>query len=323
MFHIFKRFSLKTSMRTIGVLGVALLISHTASAQFAPTPCDPNYYESLEARAWLEAQREITQNQNLIVKPDSVLEYTCFDGHLAELADHAEDMFSETDRWGGSVIPNRTRHMDRALITLVSRAFNQYDNANFNHGFLGGRIRAGAGTGWASPPGAPAQASGFEYDAPNPAASANIGGSYECEIMQAVWQRAKCMNFIDSAANDGFFTFDNYETSADKRFLPTVCGGGTPLADWVTNREDALPPIAATTPWDFDDVLTYQENISPTTGPACGGGTNRVRTGLVVFNNSGNPQHYNEYVCLVPGCTWVPTGTGTATAPSNSGSCQP
>ena len=126
MFHTFKTDQLKISAKILGICAVALLFSHSALAQFAATPCDPDYYESLEARAWLEAQREITQNQNLIFKPDSVLEYTCFDNHLRELADHADEMFSETTRWGGSVLTTpvaQSRHMDNALDLLVSAAY--------------------------------------------------------------------------------------------------------------------------------------------------------------------------------------------------------
>ena len=78
----------------------------------APSPCDPLYYDSLESRGWLEAQREITQNQNLIFKADSVLEYTCFDRFANELAQHARDMFSESTRWGGVL---SAASMDRAL----------------------------------------------------------------------------------------------------------------------------------------------------------------------------------------------------------------
>jgi hypothetical protein len=64
----------------------ALTFPIHAFGQSAPAPaassCDPAYYDTLQSRAWLEAQREITQNQNLIFKPDSVLQYTCFDKHL-------------------------------------------------------------------------------------------------------------------------------------------------------------------------------------------------------------------------------------------------
>ena len=47
----------------MALFALSLLSSSVvANAQvFADDPCDPLYYESLEARAWLEAQREITK----------------------------------------------------------------------------------------------------------------------------------------------------------------------------------------------------------------------------------------------------------------------
>ena len=117
-----------TSLRAFAVITLALvMVTHTTNAQtIADSPCDPEYFESLKSRAWLEAQREITQNQNLIFKPDSVLEYTCFGGHLAELSVHAADMFSENPRWG--VNPG---DMLGALTDLVYTAQVSYIEANF------------------------------------------------------------------------------------------------------------------------------------------------------------------------------------------------
>ncbi len=55
--------------------------------------CNPDFMEVLKNRAWEEAQREITQNNNLIARPDSVLSMTCFDSWLDDLADHSESNF--------------------------------------------------------------------------------------------------------------------------------------------------------------------------------------------------------------------------------------
>ena len=58
------------------IIGVFIPSPH--AAEIAPQSCDSNYWRQLSSRAWLEAEREIMQNQNLIFKPDSVLQYTCF-----------------------------------------------------------------------------------------------------------------------------------------------------------------------------------------------------------------------------------------------------
>lgn len=315
MFRQVKSFKSLIPAKFIGICAASLMFSHVAVAQFAATPCDPNYYQSLEARAWLEAQREITQNQNLIFKPDSVLEYTCFDNHLRELADHADEMFSETPRWGVAILTTpvaQPQHMDNALNLLVSNALSAYDNSNFGHSFLGGRI-----TAWA-PIAAPAEATGTGY-----VSDASISGTdYACDIMQSVWLKAKCMNFIDNVAEDGFFTFAAYEADPDKRHLPTRCTGAVP---WTANLDAATDrdpnPAATTAPWEPDNVDTHLDSFYPSAG-GCGTGLNRVTTGLIVIDTGRRPTYYyNENVCHVPGCHWEPTGAGTAASPSATGSC--
>lgn len=268
----------------------SVLIAFNAQSAgiFAPTPCDMNgYYKSLESRAWLEAQREITQNQNLIFKPDSVLEYTCFDGHLSELADHAKDMFSETNRWGSF-----SGNMSAALTNLIGTALSAYETANFNHSFLGGRI-----TTWA-PIGAPVGpgVSGTGY-----AMSGSVSaGSYSCGVMNAVWMKAKCMDFVDNTTNDGFFTFQEYASSSDKRFLPTPCSGGV---NWSGNIDIAY--AKGGTPWVKDDMEIYYDLIYPTAG--CG---TPLETGLTVHNEKAGVATYEENFCIVPGCHYEPTAGG-------------
>ena len=60
----------------------------------AESSCDPDYYDTLRHRAWQEAQREITMNYNFIPKPDSVLQYSCFDKQLGALEQARQNMIS-------------------------------------------------------------------------------------------------------------------------------------------------------------------------------------------------------------------------------------
>lgn len=82
------------------VFSVVGLVIGGVQCAWAVTPaassCDDKYYAVLESRAWLEAQREITQNQNLIAKPDSVLRYSCFDKALDDYAAQSSLLFSGT-----------------------------------------------------------------------------------------------------------------------------------------------------------------------------------------------------------------------------------
>ncbi|MEZ5813179.1 MAG: hypothetical protein R3E13_00390 [Alphaproteobacteria bacterium] len=54
--------------------------------------CDPDFWNVLSARAEAEGQREMEAAQRLILKPDSTLQYSCFDGQLDALG--SSDMFS-------------------------------------------------------------------------------------------------------------------------------------------------------------------------------------------------------------------------------------
>lgn len=66
------------------------LILPTASP---PETCEEDVWDIIKSRAEMEANREITQNQNLISKPDSVLMLTCFDRLMGHLGNYAESNF--------------------------------------------------------------------------------------------------------------------------------------------------------------------------------------------------------------------------------------
>lgn len=288
----------------------ALLISFNtfeAKAGSVPTiadnPCDALYYESLSSRAWLEAQREITQNQNLILKPDSVFEYTCFDRMVRELAVHAQDLLSETSSYGQ---PLSSTSMDNALQDLVGQSLISYINGNFGsktsgsaYNLLFGHV---AGTGINHTP-----------------TSILSGPAYTCNIMERVWNAAKCMNFASNAATDGFFTFAEYAAGPDKRRLPNPAGACPDITTaWTNNINNAL----LSGPWTNDPMETYFDLITPTN---CAAGTcactgDPVPTGVPVRRTGANTVNdYQEHICLQPGCRYHPGGvlnSSGATAPA-------
>ena len=263
-----------------------------AASVIATTPCDALYYESLSARAWLEAQREITQNQNIILKPDSVFEYTCFDRLLRELADHADEMLSETSAFGS---PLSSSSMDSALQNLVGSSLTSYINNNFSgYNLLGGHTAA----------------AGIDH---TPAAIS--GGTYSCDIMERVWNAAKCINFISNSTTDGFFTFAEYATAADKRVLPTAC---TPITtNWTTNLASAL----TSGPWTNDPVQTYFNLVQPEncTGTTCPCSGTPIPTGVEVVRSGYNNNNYQEHICLQPGCRYHPGGDPLANGVADPG----
>ncbi|MBL4804197.1 MAG: hypothetical protein JKY71_04970 [Alphaproteobacteria bacterium] len=286
--HPFSGF--KSILTLTVTLGTALLIGQSTviAGTFADDACDPQYYESLEARAWLEAQREITQNQNLIFKSDSVLEYTCFDSFLGVLADRADgspsasQLFTDTNRWGTP--PSNVRN---SLNAVVATAMDRYQTANFNHSLLGGR-------------------STEVHDLPASLPS----GAYTCDTMNRVWEDAKCMDFIDEAAEDGFFTFAEYEAAPDKRFLPTRC---SKTADFQTNMDTAT--LDSSTPWEESPIRTFYDLIYPSSGcsGAFGPFESIFKTGLIVNRTSGSVTDFEEHVCVVPGCYWEPSSATAGT----------
>ncbi len=53
---------------------------------FADESCDDAFADQIEERALEEAEREVAVATTLILKPDSVLDYTCFDNVTEEFA---------------------------------------------------------------------------------------------------------------------------------------------------------------------------------------------------------------------------------------------
>lgn len=260
--------------------------SELNAANIASSPCDPAYYQSLENRAWLEAQREVTQNQNLIFKPDSVLSYICFDKHLDTLGNEAINMFSESTRWG-TILSDTS--MNLALQQLVSVSLASYIDSNFHGGspvntrLLGGRN------------GMPTR----------PTISASVpNGSYSCSVMETVWKRAKCYDFM-TETQDGFFTFEDYKLGAqDWRKWPDKCSEPTTSYDDAMKLAGLGADPVAELPWAYDVTLTYQEFSDVA---ECGTHP-PIETGLTVYTKNGSPASYPEYICVQPGCHYVPTG---------------
>lgn len=278
----------------LSIFGVS---PYSHAVTIADSPCDDLYYETLSARAWLEAQREITQNQNIILKPDSVFEYTCFDRMLYELADHGDEMLSENSAYGTSSGVSNTS-LDSALQDVVVDSLITYIDMNFGskstpstgYNLLGGHT-AGAGL----------------YHQPQSLSS--MPATYTCNIMSRVWQAAKCINFITNADYDGFYTFEEYATSLDKRHLPTAC---TPITgNWTGNAAAAI----TSGPWTNDPVETYFDQIQ---AEDCASGTcvcngDPIPTGLKVVRSGTSINEYEEHICLQPGCRYDPASTNCVT----------
>jgi hypothetical protein len=286
--------SLKKAALSALMFATLTVAAGTVYAGAAPTtPCDPEFMDALEARAWMEAQREISQNQNLIVKPDSVLEYVCFDKILDALGSNAS--FSD----GGGTPAGTTAG---TLSDLVGQSAGTYVQSNFGHTWLGGRA-----------------AGNSVLD--NGPYTVQSGGTYACNNMARVWQLAKCMNMFDKPAHDGFFDFQWYSTN-DPRRLPTTPAplaactapalfGTTPAiafngqqARYMLNPEN--PNDAAQ--YTVDNVTSYFGLIDPGQcgDPNIPNSDQGIPTGVQITRPGFNPATYEDHVCPNPGCYYDP-----------------
>ncbi len=294
---------------------------HATSA--APmSPCDPLLMDAMEQRAWLEAQREIAQNQNIIVKPDSVLEYTCFDRFLGHLAGTETSgwLFSEIACCG---ITPQYNILNNVLGYGVAYAMENYIKLNFGHTFMGGKTAVDY-------PALPATADDIYQPAnPNPI----YGGAYNCDRMAAVWEAARCADFYDNTSvqdaagnaragpSNGFFDFP-YFVDWDPRqiiYNPLGAGGGTPLNCRSPITQDAMnvafnnrtpfytlsPENTGAGPYPEDNISSNFARILP------GGCSNPIPTGIMVTRfGPGAPAPYPDAFCPNPGCYYQVGGGG-------------
>lgn len=261
----------------------------------------------MEARARLETEREVMQNQNLIFKADSVLSYTCFDSMAGHAASSVGVLFTHTSYFGAPILNWGAPYgMDAAMQNVVGQSMQTYIQSNFQHSYLGGR--------------------GQELGLGSPTVN-NItqGQSYSCNVMNQVWMAAKCMNFLHTAsfaAQDGFYPFvslgagspDSYETTPERRQWPTACGG-TPItgSTWQdmyrqSRNETSFGVVDRLYQYGtpLNQVFTQvRERIQP--GQCTQ--TSAIKTGVKVVLGPGSTTTYDDGVCTNPGCTYTQSGS--------------
>lgn len=204
-----------------------------------PVACDADFMNQIYAKSFLNANRDSLLSQTYIRKPDSVLEYTCFDRFVRQAGPILGPMFSESTRWQNIQFPINSEigfplrnianvdfnvFMGARLVNdlnrLVLRSLDQYLTQNFSNSFLGGESTI--------------------------TTSCNAGVvDYACQFMNDVWFLAQCSQFgTDEMAfttgstgepgNAGAHPFMEFRelVSADPRTLPLACpaaaAGGSP-----------------------------------------------------------------------------------------------
>ncbi len=249
----------------------------------------------LYARAWLEADREMKAANIAIRKPDSVLEYSCFNKQLDIVAHRIAPIFSESHAFTNKTFTYSSLEtgtyttfmgddkLDNSLEKLVLSSLKEYRNNNFVHDFLGGSL-----AGENSPP------------------VSKIGdNSYNCDVMNTVSVAAQCANF---GTDNQFFSFSDL-AQLDPRVFPAECNNpvDSGKVDLASNKDFAYV--------NFDLFDDYTKLLG--TGAAC---APAIPTGVTVFQYT--PQRdieappgreettYPDHVCSNPGCYYDP-GSGS------------
>lgn len=178
--------------------------------------CDADFMNQIYARAWMEVQRENIMNEVVIRKPDSVMEYTCFDQltNFTGTGAYAANVKITSTKGPGwinrplNAIPSvyidvNPGDLAQSLQRLVLKSLKNYLKNNFAHTFLGGLT-------------------GKDYAG----GGGSAGSGYNCDMMNSVHFLAQCQNII--VGDDPFMTFTNL-ISADPRKLPpgSTCKDGT------------------------------------------------------------------------------------------------
>lgn len=247
--------------------------------------CAADFMNQIVNRAALEGQREMIMDAIVIRKPDSVLEYSCFDQTLKNTADFAGPIFTEATRWQGAQVNTPegpitinvymgTTRLDDSLDAVIMESLNNYANDNFAHDFLGG-------------------AAGIS----NSIASNVSGADKACAFMDEVYFIAKCNNF---RLDDQFFTFERL-VSLDPRLLPNPCG-----SSGITQSMIAIAGNEGFAHATYDKLDPMINFIDPSSCEAPIPTGMKVTQTLYNVDLAGNVNKtenvFDDHICVNPGC---------------------
>lgn len=165
----------------------------------AESTCSYDTWNILVNQGLIQAQRENIMNQRYITKPDSVLEYTCFDELLRVVGEDTGRIFSMSDFWvnkdtvlrnGSTVITLTTSLNSDSLLNALSAAVIQSLEAYVSMGF------------W------------HEYLASTSPDTTISDGP--CNAMAAVWSASQCQN-IDGIGNEIYYPIHSIKPAEDAR----------------------------------------------------------------------------------------------------------
>lgn len=295
--------------------------------------CDADFMNQIYAKAFLEAERENILNEIVIRKPDSTMEYSCYEQVVSMTAHKAGPLFSESDYWWnrdilidngiGDKLPY-WRHIDKVPV-FVSMC--PPDNPTYP-------------TDYDDPTRPPPAKDpcekldksledlvlyalydyvdkNFQHDflggyaagLNNDITGEVVGADYLCDMMYVINIMSRCDDFD---TDDKFFSFETL-VSFDPRILPDQCPDGTPITEdiiKVAKNEGGTYAYFD----QMDSLLNrVRRNVcSDPNNPNDNGAP--VPTGVYVVrdnitynmlgNATNNPDKYEEHICINPGCTY-------------------
>lgn len=255
------------------VLAGTGLFTHPAFSQQSAS-CDPEFMTTLKKRAWMEAQREIEANAHFELKPDSVMQMTCFDRHLDQAAGSIGPAFVEAND------PNTSTTLDDALTGSSHAAMTSYLEQNgFHQGTLGGY--------------------GPEY---SPTSRVSSGG-YSCDQQGAMWEYVRTQDFDEGL----FMTFEELKSPDNDLRGPHGRSNDYSGEHDEAKFDEALERLntmqmASENEGYFDPMQLHREGYAPKSEVGCSPG---IPTGVTVITSDNE---FPEVVCPNPGC--VPDGSG-------------
>lgn len=264
----------------------------TNAAKSDSETCDADFMNQLYARALMEADRETALAKTYMAKPDSVLEYTCFDQFVSTAAHKIGPLFTESTKWQSKNVNISTSgttnttlnvfmgddRLDKSLENLVLKTLKKYTDKNFSHSFMGGNAVIDS------------------------AISRSVtGDSYNCSAMQQIWAVASC-----DPISTNIPTFGDI-AAGDPRQKPASCPGTLGTEDVIN-----LAGNKDFTSVAFDKVETFLNLLNaPGTAPAetCGpaiptGLMAEIRTYDVDFGGETavESNFIPDSICINPGC---------------------
>lgn len=267
------------------------------------TSCDGNFMNQIYSRAFMEASREVILSAQMIHKPDSVLEYSCFHQQVNMTAVYGGLAFSESTHFedkhfqlltGGwntrdngvepdesvvEPINNTTANLgiaaqerysvfsearlDLILSTYLKESVKSYIDSNFSHTFLGDALN-------------------MDGDIIIPTEPLANDTTFDCSHMKLVWDVAKCVDFGEDDKFRDFQHFINY----DPRTIPYSPYNNTGSCSPGYETDDSIGgPGGATLENSSPGLLMDTGQINDDTGdpydfcPDPGGPQSGVNTG--------------------------------------------